>query len=467
MTCPPESPVGRAPLKHGSIGLLQTIGQSIAGSGPTFLPALNISVAVGIAGVGTWLSYLLATVGIILVAANIAELAKRHPQAGSYFLYIGRTLGPLYGATAGCVLVISSIIGTAAISFAFPIFLENFLTAFSMSLEPRALNLLMVILLILLAYAAYREIQLSSGLGLALEAISISIIILIVAFLVAKHGTMLDRVQLNVDRLDFGRVMSALPFAIFSFVGFESAASLAKESTNPRRNIPIAITGCTALIGCFFVLVVYCMMMVMNDHPDVMHGRAPPLAEMTAAAGIPWASGIIYLAAMFSAAGSILATLIACSRLIYSMGRYGLLHRSLGTIHTTHKTPHVAVLVTTFAVLVTMFGLIPLGSDLAFDYAGTFATYGFILIYLLVCIAAPIDARRAGLLCRRHIVVGVGGTALMTFVLLGSIFPVRPYPYDLLPPGFVLLIAVGGTWFSAISRRRPSVMSGLDRDLEG
>ena len=67
-------------LKHGALSLPETIGQSIANIAPTLTPALNISVVAGLAGVGSWLSYLIATVGLVFVGASIASLARRHPR---------------------------------------------------------------------------------------------------------------------------------------------------------------------------------------------------------------------------------------------------------------------------------------------------------------------------------------------------------------------------------------------------
>ena len=73
----PANPAGQ--LKHGALSLPETIGQSIANIAPTLTPALNISVVAGLAGVGSWLSYLIATIGLVFVGACISSLARRHP----------------------------------------------------------------------------------------------------------------------------------------------------------------------------------------------------------------------------------------------------------------------------------------------------------------------------------------------------------------------------------------------------
>ena len=243
-----------AQLKHGALSLPETIGQSIANIAPTLTPALNISVVAGLAGVGSWLSYLIATVGCVFVGACIATLARRHPEAGSYFVYIGRNFGPMTGALAGWAMVLAYLTTAVAVVFGFPLFLGNFLGVFKITLSTPELLIFSIAFLGLVTFAAIRDIQVSSRVGLVLETISIGIIIIITAIVVGKHGTIIDPAQLDISKLHFGGVMQAMAFAVFSFVGFESAATLAKESNNPRRNVPFAVVGSAAVAGIFFTI---------------------------------------------------------------------------------------------------------------------------------------------------------------------------------------------------------------------
>jgi amino acid transporter len=163
----------KAQLKHGALSLIETIGQSIANIAPTLTPALNITVVAGLAGVGSWLSYLIATVGLVFVGACIASLAKRHPEAGSYFVYIGRNFGPMTGALAGWAMILAYLTTAVAVVFGFPIFLGNFLAVFKITLSFPLLVVFAVAFLGLVTYAAYRDIQMSSRVGLVMETLSI------------------------------------------------------------------------------------------------------------------------------------------------------------------------------------------------------------------------------------------------------------------------------------------------------
>jgi amino acid transporter len=456
-----------AQLRHGALSLPETIGQSIANIAPTLTPALNISVVAGLAGVGSWLSYLIATIGCVFVGASIATLAKRHPEAGSYFVYIGRNFGPLAGAMAGWAMILAYLTTAVAVVFGFPLFLGNFLGVFGVTLSFPMLVVFSVAFLGLVTYAAFRDIQLSSRVGLVLETISIGIIIIITAIVVGKHGTVIDPVQLNIGKLPFGGVMSAMAFAVFSFVGFESAATLAKESSNPQRNVPFAVIGSAAVAGLFFTIMSYFMVLGMHDNASAIGGSSSPFADMTNAAHLPWAAGVVYFAAMISAFACALACINASSRMLYSMGRYQFLHGSMGVVHKVHKTPYAAVLASSAIVLVVILALLPQGFLNGFGLSGTIATYGFVVVYLGVAVTAPMDMYRAGLMKAPHVICGVIGAVLMGFVIYSSVVPYPAAPYNWLPPVFAIYMAVGLVWFLALKRKSPQVLVSIANDMEG
>ncbi len=456
-----------AQLKHGALSLPETIGQSIALVAPTFTPALNITVVAGLAGVGSWISYLIATIGCVFVGASIATLAKRHPESGSYFVYIGRNFGPVAGALAGWAMILAYICTAVAVVFGFPLFLGNFLAVFHVTLSSTLLTVFSVAFLGLVTYAAFRDIQISSRLALVLETISIGIIIVITAIVVGKHGTVVDPTQLNFSKIPVGGVMSAMAFAVFSFVGFESATTLAKESANPQRNVPFAVVGSCAAAGIFFTVIAYFMVLGVNDNAGAIGGSASPFADMTNAAHLPWAAGVVYFAAMISAFACTLACVNASSRMLYSMGRFQFLHGSMGMVHQTHKTPYMAVLASAGIVLLLFFCLLPQGFLNAFGLAGTIATYGFVVVYLGVALCASFDMKRGGVLKPQHVICSAIGAALMGFVIYASIYPYPAAPFSWLPPVFAIYMVIGLIWFLVLKGKSPQILASITSDMEG
>jgi amino acid transporter len=454
-------------LRSGALNLIETVGQSLAAIAPTLTPALNISVVAGLAGLGCWMSYFMGTMGVVIVAASVGVLASRHPEAGSYFVYIGRSFGPFAGALAGWSMISAYMFTAVAVSLSFSIFLRDILAAFGVELGMLPSTLVLLVFIATVTYAAYRDIKLSSRVGLMLEILSIGIIVLITLCFVRVQGTIVDPAQLKITTFNYGGVFSALPFVIFSFVGFESSATLAKESANPRRNIPLAVMGCGAFSGIFFTIMAYLMVFGIGDDTATLGKSTAPFGDVAAKAGLGWASTVVYFAAMISVFACCLASINAAARLLFSMGKYQFLHRSMGLVHDTHRTPHRAILLCGGLLTCLCLALLPAGFLDAFGYAGTFASFGFVVVYLALCIVAPMDLRKSGEMKPIHVAIGGVGAALMLFVVIGSVYPIPEYPYNILPYVFFAYMAVGAIWFTVLKATAPQTLSSIQHDMEG
>jgi amino acid transporter len=457
----------RHQLRSGALNLIESVGQSLAAIAPTLTPALNITVVAGLAGLGCWMSYFIGTVGVVIVAASVGVLAARHPEAGSYFVYIGRSFGPLAGALAGWSMISAYMFTAVAVALSFVIFLGDILSAFGIKLGPVPATATLLVFIATVTCAAYRDVKFSSRVGLILEIVSIGIMIAITACFVRIRGTVIDPAQLKIASFNYGGVFSALPFVIFSFVGFESSATLAKETANPRRNIPRAVIGCATFAGIFFTAMAYLMVFVIGDDTATLGKSAAPFGDVAAKAGLAWASTVVYFAAMISVFACCLASITAAARLLFSMGKYQFLHRSMGLVHDTHRTPHRAILLCGGMLAVICMGLMPVGMLDAFGCAGTFASFGFVVVYFALCIVAPMDLNKSREMKSRHVFVGMAGAALMLFVVFGSVYPVPAYPYNVLPYLFFAYMAIGAIWFAILRARSPQTLASIQHDMEG
>jgi amino acid transporter len=454
-------------LRHGALNLMETFGQSIAVIAPTLTPALNITVVAATAGIACWLSYFVGTLGVMIVAASVGILAARHPQAGSFFVYIGRSFGPYTGALAGWSMISAYLMTAIAVAQGFPIFLGNLLTAVGITKPIVPLWVFAIAFLAMICYAAYRDIKFSSRAGLVLECVSVGIIIIITAMVIGVHGTVIDPKQLAFSTFNYSSVFAGLPFVIFSFVGFESSATLAKEAGKPEKSIPLAVVSCAAFAGVFFTAIAYFMVFGDHDNTTAMGASSSPFTDVAGAAGLSWTATIVYFAACISSFACGLACINAGSRLMYSMGRYQFLHGSMGMVHKTHQTPHLAVFLSVGIVLVATLALIPAGFLNAFGWTGTIASFGFVIVYLGMCIAAPLELRKTGEMKPLNVLLGIAGVALMAFVIYGSVYPVPAYPFNILPYLFLGYMVIGAIWFGVLKAKSPQVLSSIVHDMEG
>jgi amino acid transporter len=459
-------PTATTRLRSNSLSFLETIGQSIANVAPTCTPALNITVVAGMAGTGTWLAYLIATIGMLFVAGNIGVLARRHPLAGSYFVYISRTLGPLAGMTAGWSMIAAYTATGIAITFGSQIFLGDMLRSLGLgAIVPSAWEF-DIVFIGLIWLLAYRDIRISARVGLYLEFASLAIITVITGIVLVRHGGVTQSVQLHVTSIPAAGVMSALAFAVFSFVGFESAATLAKESRDPTRMIPRAVMLSAGLAGLFFVVIAYAMMVAVGDEASVLAESASPFAEITRRAGIAWAAAIVYASALISGFACCLACLNAVSRMMFSMGRYEFLAAWMGSVHRHHQTPHYAISAAAGLILFVCLAMSRMPIVDAFGTTATFGTFGFLVVYLLISVVAPLDLHRVGAMQPRHALLGSVGVVLMAFVIFGSLYPVPPWPYNVLPYLFAAFLACGAVWYAVVAARTPNALLAIEHDLE-
>src|SRR2546430_306876 len=83
------------------------------------------------------------------------------------------------------------------------------------------------------------------------------------------------------------------------------------------------------------------------------------------------------------------------------MGQDGMIHGSAGRSHTTNQTPHIGIYLVVPLMVIGPFVIILTGHGPldVINWMGTTATFGFMLAYLLVAIAAPLYLYRRGVLC--------------------------------------------------------------------
>lgn len=452
-------------LRKDSLSFIETLGQSVANVSPTLTPALSIAVVAGTAGTGSWFVYLLATISMLVVGYNVGKLARKIPAAGSFFLYVSRTLGPSWGMLSGWSMLAAYLATAMALTVATSIFIKTMLTSFGITWEPPTL-VLYALISALAWFLSSRDIRISSRIGLTLEGVSMAIILGVCFVVLAKFGFKADMKQITMEGLSASAVPQAIVFGIFGFVGFESAATLAKETRDPVRTIPRAIGWTAVAAGIFFVFTTYVITMGFEDDATKLAGSSSPLADILSNES-PLLTAVVYFGATISSFACALASLNAFGRLLFSLGRYQFVHQSMGMVHAEHKTPHIALALGAVVNFVLCAAFVSAGSETeTFGWYGTLASFGFILVYLLCSICAPLYLKKVGEVTTLDYVLGGLGIVLMVGAVVGSLYPVPAYPLNLLPYIFLSYLAIGIVWFFVLKSRAPQTLLGIEKDME-
>ncbi|MBB2914581.1 amino acid transporter [Streptosporangium becharense] len=431
---PPQS--SSPALRSGALGQQEVVFQAISHLGPAVGIIIIGPVLAGFVGASTPLIVLLAMVAVLLTGLCVASLARKLPSSGGYYTYVSHGLGERAGFVTAwayflydpllptLVLLVTSGILTPVIEANLGVHIPWWLIA--------------LVLLAVVFTATYRGVKISARLTLVLGVVeSVIMVVFAVAVLIRSGGRSLSLAPLEFPDTSAGLqpVFLAFVFAVLLFTGFESAAPLAEETADPRRAIPRTVLWSTIVVGLIWALVAYAM--VVGWGVEKIGGIASADNPFfTLADGVAgWAWLLLAFALLNSALGAALAGQNAGARVMYALGRSGILPRALARIHPAHRTPSTALVLTTLLNVAVCLGLGTwLGPIGGFTFIGLFITLGVIVVYSLGNIAVIglyWRRHRAEFNPLRHGVVPVAATAILLAGLYYSVWPLPEWPLNL------------------------------------
>jgi len=436
-------------LRQGVLSPLEVLAQSVSTIAPTTTPAMTIPLVFALAGNGTWLVYLLATAGIGLVALLIAAFARHSASPGSLYSYATASLPPALAGLAGWALLLAYVATGSSVAGGFINYANVLLHTFVGHQAPA--TLLVAIAVFLAAWMAYRDIKVSAQAMLWMEGISVACIAVVLVLILLKHGLHIDREQLSLHRASPSGVRLGLVLAMFSFVGFESATTLGAEAKEPLRTIPRAVMQCAIGSGIFFMVAAYTEVLGFRPTGMTLDQSPAPMHVLSQQAGVSLLGLVIDAGAMISMFACTLACITAAARLALLMSHHGLVHSALRRTHARNETPHVGVLIAAIAVLLPAFILAMRGVSSAdiYGWMGSLATYGFITVYGLVCVALPVRLKRQRSLTQGTLWIAVAAAIAMLLAFVGNLYPIPQAPYSWLPYiylAYLLAAFVANRW---------------------
>lgn len=459
-------------LKPNCLSFGEVLAQSFAVIAPTTIPASNLGLIVALSGNGTWLSFVIGLVGLVFVSTNINQFASRSASPGSLYSYIVKGLGPVAGVVCGWSLVLAYLFTGMSVLCGFANFSGMMLG--HLGIHPSSITLLAIAAGIAW-YTAYKDIQLSAVAMLWLEGITLALISVLGIIIWAHNGFAIDLSQLTLEGVTPGNIATSLVLVMFGFSGFESATSLGDEAKKPLKTIPRAVMGSVILAGLFFTFMTYVEVLGFQGTGVSITTVEEPLGFLSRQAGVGFLGELVALGALVSFFACVIGSINPAARIAFLMARHGLFHAKLGAAHTINRTPHNAVSLCTLLMFLVP-ALMAMSGVKLFDsmgYLGAMCSYGFVTVYILISIAAPVYLHRIGKLRSRDILVAVISVGFMALPLLGSVgipgssmFPVPEAPYNLLPYLFLLYIGSTCGWFVAKQWRSPHVRQSIRQSVE-
>ena len=449
-----------AGLRHGVMSGPELAAQAIANIAPSAVIAFTAAgIFVG-AGNGTMLSFVLATIVILCVGWCVAVFAKKNASAGSLYTYVAKGLGPTGAYVAGVALVIGCW-GIAAGSLGGAVsYSSDLLQLFGV---PASSIVWLVILAIaigsLATFFTIRGIRISARVSLVLELVSVAIIlVLLVTALTVIGPAAWDPAQFSLEGAPFQGVAAGMVLGILGFVGFSSADALGREAKNPYTAIPRAIMWSAVSVGVLYVFAAYTQIAVLGDELGEV---ASPLQAIADRIDMPvWFTPLLVFGVAASFFAVVVAPLNVVGRIVYVMGKEGVVAERFGRTHDTHLTPHRVLLVAGPAaialdVILLVAGVHPMDIVVWVD---TYGTYGYMVAYALVAIACVVYVRRERMPSALVSLCATVAVLAMAYVFFANIWPVPAFPLNVIPYLFLATMLGALAWFLHLRKSRPEVM---------
>ncbi|MGZ4388274.1 MAG: APC family permease, partial [Gaiellaceae bacterium] len=318
----------------------EAIAISVGIMAPTAAMALNGVAPAGLVGRAVPLAFLFAAIAIGLISYSFVRLTTFFNHAGSTYALAGATLGPRAGFFAGWALLATYSCFIAANIAEIGLFGTSFLDGVGIWNNP-AWIVVSLVAAALVWFLAYGDVKVATRALLSFEGISITLIVILVVVIFWKvSGGSAPNGQgftlkpfVPASGTTIGAVAFASVFGLLSFGGFEGAAALGEETNNPRRNIPLAIAVAVGFCGVFYTIVMLAQSLGFGiDAAGIkaFSTSSAPLGDLSKTYVGSGMADAINFGATLSAFASCLGCAAGASRILFALGRDGVLTRRLG-----------------------------------------------------------------------------------------------------------------------------------------
>ena len=382
-------------------GIFATIGTASAGD--MFRPG---------AGPALMVSFVITAIVCSFTALCYAEFTSIVPISGSAYTYSYATLGEIVAWIIGWDLIIEYAVGNIAVAISWANYFKTFLKGFGifvpdwLSMDYRTAGKIVDADGV---KVVFRDAPHIFGVPIIFNLLAVGIVTVITIVLVwgiresARFNAIMVGIKIVVLTffiiIGFFWVKPAnwTPFApngwagisagaaivFFAYIGFDAVSTVAEETKNPKRDLPIGIIG-SLIICTIFYIVVSAVFTGLISYPDLKMKLATEQAEPLtmalehAAPNLGWAVGIVAFGSVIAHTAVLLIFQLGQPRIFFSMARDGLLPKTFSKVHKRFRTPHVATILT--GIFVASFAAVA-----SIDEMVDLTNIGTLFAFLLVC----------------------------------------------------------------------------------
>jgi amino acid transporter len=389
---PPADDAGGRGLR-GSIGVVGIVFLVVAAAAPLTAigGALPVMLAIG-NGAGNPMAYVVAAVVLLLFSVGYAAMSRHVVDAGAFYAYVSKGLGtPVGVGAAGLALLTYTAIQAAIYGLAGA-------TAQGLSTQYGGPDLpwwvWAFLFMAVVGLLGYRNIDVGTKVLGVLLTLEIGVIAVVAGAVLAQGGADgIDVRSFTPSAFFSGAPGISIMFAVASFIGFEATAIYGEEARNPRRTVPLATYLAVVLIGAFYALSSWAVVLAFGSDGVVAAAQADTAGLVFTAAAeyvSPVVADVMLVLLLTSLFAALLAFHNAISRYLFALGRQGMAPDVLSRTHVRHASPHVGSLAQTGTAFVVVAVFAVAGSDPVlqlFTWMSGLATVSILLLMVLTSVA--------------------------------------------------------------------------------
>ena len=389
-------------------GLTRTIGTfqlAMLGVGATIGTGVFFVMheAVPLAGPAVILAFVFAAIAAGLSAVCYAEMASAVPVSGSTYSYAYATLGEIVAMGVAACLMLEYGVSTAAVASGWSGYLSHLLgdlfgwdipAALTVGpFEGGVVNLPAVILVGLCAVLLIRGTRESALVNTVMVMIKIGVLVMFGAIAVTAF-----RLDNFADFAPHGvaGVTAAAGTIFFTFVGLDAVSTAGDEVRDPQRSLPRAILIALATVVAVYLFVAIAAVGAQPaaDFEDPAQQSAGLAVILGDVLGAQWPATLLAAGAVISIFSVTLVTLFGQTRILYSIGRDGLLPRAFARVDPRTHTPVFSTIVVAIAVAL-LAGVVPLSNLWDLVSMGTLVAFIVVSLGVMVLRRTRPDLPRA------------------------------------------------------------------------
>ena len=236
---PLESSQAGTHLKAGAIGFGGATMQAVATIAPAIAGLFFTQYVVSLTGVTAPLAYVLGVCIVLMLGSTLVQLSKHMSSAGGYYTFVSKAINPRVGFLTAWMYVFYNPLCAGPIYAYFGYLLSQELkTQYSIN-APYLWWLCVIVGAPFVAFLAWRGLALSVRVLVGLGLLEMGIVFALALSGFISPGPGGDNLSSWVPShsLSGEGFALAVVFSLQGLTGWEAAAPLAEETSNPRRNI--------------------------------------------------------------------------------------------------------------------------------------------------------------------------------------------------------------------------------------